>query len=351
MQPGVSLKPCPQCNREDFAGGIRCQWCGTHFSAQGLAGGQIAAPAAALVVGQATPYAAAVPPFADSALAPPLPENSLAAPADDETPAEEKKNLFKKVAPFLLPIFYLLLKAKSLLVFLKFGKLMATGGSMLVSMGFYAVVFGPAFAIGLVMLIFVHEMGHVLVIWRKKLPASAPIFIPFLGAAIFLKQRPQDPLTDAQISYGGPALGSVGAFVCFAIYLQTQNPLWLVYAHLGFFLNLFNLAPAVPLDGGWIVRAISPKLWLAGAAISLVIGFVIHSIMLIIIAGLSVFRAWGAVHNDDEDEEVEKMNPKAKIVVTGLYLGLAVLLGVFLGYSTHVLDALRQQGAITGIGR
>jgi Zn-dependent protease len=341
---------CPQCSREDFAGGIRCQWCGTHFASSGLSIGQGGAATATLTAGQASPFVDTTQPFTATALAQPSQGTAPTAPVDYETPAEKEKSFFKKIGAFFLPAFYLLLKAKSLLVFLKFGKLLTMGGSMLVSMWLYAQVFGWAFAIGLVVLIFVHEMGHVFVIWRKGLPASAPIFIPFLGAAIFLRERPQDPLTDAQISYGGPALGSVGAFVCFLVYLQTKNPLWLVYAHLGFFLNLFNLAPAVPLDGGWIVRAISPRLWLAGAAISLVIGFVIHSVMLIIIAGLSVLRAWSAVHNVDDDEEQEKMEPKARIVVTGLYLGLAVLLGTFLGYSTHVLDALRTQGLTTGIG-
>jgi Zn-dependent protease len=326
---------CPVCSRPDFASGLRCQWCGAHF--------------------------AGVPAFANTSIV--LDENAPAEEAvvtesSEGTLAESPKNgwqaLLKKTWGWLLALFALSGKLKGLLVLFKFGKFFTTALSMLVSIGVYAIFFGWKFAVGLVLLIFVHEIGHVLIIRYKGLPASAPIFIPLLGAAIFLKKRPEDPLTDAQISYGGPLLGTVGAIGCYLVYLSNSHPLWLVLAHVGFFLNLFNLVPATPLDGGWIVKAISPKLWLGGAVLGLVAGFFIHSVLLVIIAAFSIINAWKTLHdkNDDPEDEYDEdeipapriapMSTRARLVVTFCYLGLAAFLGGSLSHTTHALHEMRQ---------
>jgi Zn-dependent protease len=183
------------------------------------------------------------------------------------------------------------------LKFLKLGKILTTSGSMLVSVWFYSLAFGWKFAFGFVLLIFVHEMGHVFVAWRQGLPISAPIFIPGMGAVILAKAESKSAWDQAVMGIGGPILGSVGAVVCWWIYATTQNELFLGLAYIGFMINLFNLIPLFPLDGGWITGAVSPYLWLAGF-IGLVGGFVtgyIRNPMIIVLLIVSLPRLWQGV--------------------------------------------------------
>src|SRR5579862_6027462 len=70
----------------------------------------------------------------------------------------------------------------------KVGKVALTAGSMLVSVWAYALIFGWKFALGFVLCIFVHEMGHVFMAWRQGVPVTAPIFIPGFGALILQKR-------------------------------------------------------------------------------------------------------------------------------------------------------------------
>jgi Zn-dependent protease len=148
-----------------------------------------------------------------------------------------------------------------LLLLLKIGKPLAT---MLLSIGVYALVYPWTFAVGFVLLLLVHEMGHVWAARRAGVPASAPMFIPFLGALITLRRHPKDALTEAYIAIGGPLLGTAGAFVCYAAGWWSGYDIWFALAYVGFFLNLINLLPIHPLDGGRIVGAVSRWLWLAG---------------------------------------------------------------------------------------
>ena len=137
------------------------------------------------------------------------------------------------------------------------GKLLLTGGSLFLSFGLYAVGFGPWSAAGIVLMILVHEMGHVIEIQRQGLRATAPIFIPFMGAAIFQRQHPTDSLHQAEIGIAGPIAGTVGATVAFTAYGATHFAPLLVWAWFGFFINLINLIPAGMLDGGWILAPVS----------------------------------------------------------------------------------------------
>lgn len=139
--------------------------------------------------------------------------------------------------------------------------------SMAISIAVYTWFLNWQFAVGLVGLILVHEMGHVFANWHYGLHAGPPIFIPFLGAVINLKQRPPDAKVEAIVGIGGPVLGTVGALVCYALYFQTRSDLLLLMAHFGFFINLFNLLPVPPLDGGRVTAAISPWIWIAGLVI------------------------------------------------------------------------------------
>ncbi|TJY41024.1 site-2 protease family protein [Cohnella pontilimi] len=159
-------------------------------------------------------------------------------------------------------ILVLLTKFKTALLFLlKAGKPLWT---MILSVGAYALLFPWTFAVGFVLLIFIHEMGHVLAARRRGLPVTAPMFIPFLGAFISMKRNPKDAETEAYIAIGGPVLGSAGAFLCYAIGDWTGQPIWYALANAGFMINLLNLMPIHPLDGGRIVTAVSRWLWLIG---------------------------------------------------------------------------------------
>jgi len=140
--------------------------------------------------------------------------------------------------------------------------------SLIVSFGGYALVFGPWFAVALVVMILVHEMGHVLEIRRQGMQATAPIFIPFLGAAIFQRSHPTDALKQAQIGIAGPIAGTLGATAAFVLFSATGNPIFLLMAWIGFYINLFNLIPLWQLDGAWILGPVSP--WFQVAALAVV---------------------------------------------------------------------------------
>ncbi|WP_018133316.1 site-2 protease family protein [Effusibacillus pohliae] len=162
-------------------------------------------------------------------------------------------------------------KLKFLLPLLKLGKAGGTIWSMALMVGAYALIYPWTFAVGIVVMLFFHEMGHVWAAGRKGLPVSAPAFIPFLGALITLKKQPADAKTEAYVAFGGPLVGSIAALLAFlAAKLTGYRPLYAI-AQVGFFLNLINLLPIHPLDGGRIVTAISRWLWAVGLIGGLVI--------------------------------------------------------------------------------
>lgn len=178
---------------------------------------------------------------------------------------EKKRNRGNGIWAWAAGLVMLLSKGKSvLLALLKFGKPLL---SMAVTVGAYALIYPWTFALGFVALIFIHEMGHVWVAKRRGLPVTAPVFIPFVGALIMMKRTPKDAATEAAIALGGPALGSAGALVCYGIGHWTGQEVWFALAYVGFFLNLLNLLPIHPLDGGRIAAAVSRWLWAVGAAV------------------------------------------------------------------------------------
>ena len=152
-------------------------------------------------------------------------------------------------------------KLKALLFLLPKIKLFTTSASMFVSVAAYSLIWGWKFAVGFVLLLFVHEMGHVLQLRREGIKASAPMFIPFLGAVIWAKSLGQNALAEARVGLAGPVLGSLGAAALIPVASATGNDLFTALAFTGFLLNLFNLLPVVPLDGGRAMAALSPWMW------------------------------------------------------------------------------------------
>lgn len=183
----------------------------------------------------------------------------------------------------------LLLKAKSLLALLKFGKFGGALFSMAATIGAYAIIYPWGFAVGIVLLLFVHELGHVWAAKRKGLPVSTPLFIPFFGALITMKRHPLDARTEAYVAMGGPLLGTVGALAVYAGAYVTDSPLLYALSYVGFFLNLLNLLPIHPLDGGRISTAVTRWLWLVGLLGGIVVIVYLKSILFFLIWALFAY--------------------------------------------------------------
>lgn len=203
-----------------------------------------------------------------------------------------KKGFWKKFSWIGVLIVGILSKFKSILPLLKLGKFGGTIISMGLSIFAYAILYPWWFALGLVAMIFIHEMGHIWAAKRKNIPVTAPAFIPFLGALITMKKMPQDAVTEAYIAYGGPLLGTIGAVVSYGLGILTGMEVFIAIALVGFFINLFNLIPISPLDGGRIVVAVSRWIWVLGVALALVLIVLTKSFLLLLIFGLFLFEMW-----------------------------------------------------------
>ena len=240
--------------------------------------------------------------------------------------------LKRRLGPLLAALAAIMAKLKAILLLLPKVKLFSAAGTMLVSIAAYMVLWGLPFAIGFVVLLFVHEMGHVIALRREGIKASAPMFIPFLGAVITSRSLGDDALAEARVGLAGPILGSLGAAGCIVLYQLTGNDLFRALAFTGFFLNLFNLLPVVPLDGGRAMAAMAPWMWIAGfvALIPLVV-IVANPILLIILvfAGLETYKRLRARRSGDPAQEAYyRVKPLDRALVAGVYLSLIALLVV-----------------------
>lgn len=233
----------------------------------------------------------------------------------------------------------------------KFGKLLATGGSMILSVALYALIFGWKYAIGFVAMLFIHEMGHFLAARQRGLRAGLPMFIPFIGAWTSLKDVPRDAETNAFVGLGGPLLGAVGALGAYFL-ARDGGPSWLLaVAYGGFFLNLVNLMPLLPFDGGHITAALSPRLWLAGVPLMGLAFWWTQSPLLLVFGLLGLPAMWGAWKawrsGDVAQTEAYFAVPLAKKWEYGfMYLGLAAFLAVMAHDAHGMLEVAR---AVRGI--
>jgi Zn-dependent protease len=171
-----------------------------------------------------------------SELPPPLPE---------ELPARPRRQGWTRLLAPILVGGTVLLKLAGTLKFL--GVFIAVGG--------YALIWGWWFAVGFVLLILVHELGHYVEARRQGLNPQLPVFIPFLGAYVALRNQPFDPWRNALVSVAGPFAGGVAALACLVYGSAVDSDLLRALAYAGFMLNLFNLIPIAFLDGGHILRS------------------------------------------------------------------------------------------------
>ena len=247
------------------------------------------------------------------------------------------RSLLRKLGAPLIFLGLLLWKFKFIVVAIFKLKIFTTAGTMLVSVGAYALLFGWKFGVALVLLIFVHEMGHVLELRRQGVPASAPMFIPFVGAFVAMKEMPKDAWREAQVALAGPIVGTLGAAVVWAAAVAYDSTFLMAMAFVGFLLNLFNLLPIVPLDGGRAVAALHPAIWLVGVVGLAVLTYLRPNPILLIvvfIGGLELWNRWQNRH-DPAMQGYYRVAPWQRVAVATVYLGLAGFLA-FAMHETHV---------------
>jgi Zn-dependent protease len=224
-----------------------------------------------------------------------------------------------------------------LLASLKLGKVLLSVGSMLVTIWVYTTIYGLPFAAGFVGLILVHELGHYAAARQKGLDAGLPMFIPFVGAWISLKDKFVNAETEAYIAFAGPFIGTLGALAVYFLGRYQESDLLIALAYSGFMINLFNLIPISPLDGGRITQILSPRIWFAGVPLLIALFFYYPSPLLILIALLavpSVLAAWRYDPQSPEAQAYRDVSPSTKAEYAVMYLGLAIVLA-FLAHGVH----------------
>lgn len=265
----------------------------------------------------------------------------MQAPKDDPSPLKKLGGLFLGIGLILAKF------GKAILIWLKvvlpglkfaklgliFGKVFTTGGTMLLSIWYYAQLWGWKYAVGFVFAILIHELGHVYAAYQQGIPVSAPVFIPGMGAMILHKSSDHSVWSDAEIGYGGPLWGvSMGVF-----YLIGANyfssPLLQALAYTTFLLNLFNLMPIMPLDGGWITRAVSPRLWIVGVLGMGGLMFTGHIrnplVFILILAALP--QVWRGLRYGHKDHGQEGLSNTQRMKMGLKYIGLVAVTAWLMG--------------------
>jgi Zn-dependent protease len=244
----------------------------------------------------------------------------------------------KKITKYLGPIgivLLLIIKFGAKLKFLIFPilkffpMLLKTGGTMLISIWAYSLIWGWQFAAGFVILILLHEFGHLIAARLFRLKVGLPVFIPFMGALIALKEAPRHAWVEFWVAAGGPIAGGLASLGCHCIYFATGNEFFSALAYTGYFLNLFNLMPTGFLDGGRMVTALSPWLWLVGIVIAGAFAVYRPSFIIFLILLFSLPRLFSLFREKTKEEQrFYEGTPFQRGVAAFVYFGLILALGV-----------------------
>jgi Zn-dependent protease len=226
------------------------------------------------------------------------------------------------IAKFFAKLKFVLLPALKFLPIL-----LKSGGTMLLMIWIYTAMWGWKFGVGFVLLLLVHETGHLIVAKKFGLKVGAPVFIPFMGAFIALKDAPPNAWIEACVGIGGPMLGTFGALVCNSLGEMFDAPVFIALAWFGYFLNLFNLTPVGMLDGGRIVTALSRWLWLPGFAALLWFGWKFPNFVVWLMVFLSLPRVISLFRKRTEEERrYYEVTPTQRWTMSILYFGLILAL-------------------------
>jgi Zn-dependent protease len=241
-----------------------------------------------------------------------------------------RERLKRLGGPILAALILVATKLKAVLLLLPKLKLLTTSATMLVSIAAYALIWSWSFAVGFVVLLLLHELGHVFQLRREGIKASAPMFIPFLGAIVTAKSMGDDAAAEARVGLAGPVLGTLATLVPLGLWIATGNEFWQALAYVGFFINLFNLLPVLPLDGGRAMAALSPWVWLLGYAglVALTIFFFNPILLLILVfGGFELYSRWKA-RNTPEARAYHAVPARTRAIVAAVYLGLVIALAI-----------------------
>jgi Zn-dependent protease len=260
-------------------------------------------------------------------------------PAPAPAPPPRRSGIKRFATPIFFAFLALLKWGKALLLLLPKAKLLTTSASMLVSVGAYALIWGWRFAAGFVALLFIHEMGHYIQLRREGVKPTGMVFIPFLGAAVGTRSLGGSALAEARVGLAGPILGSLATAALIPIAAATDDDFWRALAFTGFFLNLFNLLPVVPLDGGRAMAAMAPWMWFVGFGAIVVLVLLWPNPILILIAllgGFETYRRWKQRKAGEEgNADYYSVKPVHRLLVAAVYVGLIVALAVGMD-ATHV---------------
>jgi Zn-dependent protease len=264
---------------------------------------------------------------------PPATPEPAPVPAPPPPYVEQRKPLLQRIFGPLVVAGALLLKfGKVGLLLLTKAKFLTTSASMLVSVAAYALIWGWKFAAGFVALLFLHEMGHYIQLRREGVKPSGMVFIPFLGAAVGARSLGGSALAEARVGLAGPILGSLACLIPAALWLVTGEEFWQALAFTGFFLNLFNLIPVVPFDGGRAMAAMAPWMWFVGLFAMVALAFVAPNpviILFVILGAYTTYQRWKSRKTGEEGNAgYYRVKPVHRLAVGVVYVALLVLLGV-----------------------
>jgi Zn-dependent protease len=251
-----------------------------------------------------------------------------------------RKRIGSMLAAILAAVAKFFTAIKGLLLLATKVKFLTTTGTALISVAAYSLFFGWEFAAGFVLLLFVHEMGHVFQLRREGVPASAPMFIPGLGAVVMMKSLPDDALAEARVGLAGPILGTLGAAICLVLAEALNSDLLRALAYVAFFLNLINLIPVTPFDGGRAMAAMAPAMWFVGLGTLVALFFITGNYFLLIFLLLGFTdtrRRWRQRKTRSiEQAAYYRVAPRHRLYVGAVYIALIVVLVLGMDVS-HVL--------------
>lgn len=238
------------------------------------------------------------------------------------------------------------------LVILKLGKIGPTMISMIIAFVIYALFFGPAFAIGVVLLILVHELGHVAFSRLEGLPMSLPVFLGPFGAVTQMRAAPKDARQEAIVALGGPLVGTVAALLLFVLAESMQpghtQAFLLALAYFGCFINLFNLIPMSPLDGGRIANAVSR--WMNVVGLVVMALFVLlfanpFALLLLVLGGITTVQRF---RNARRGLEPASVSPRTRLALGLTWLAM---LAVAAGGMTVAHNAIVAGNSVPGVNQ